>query len=283
MRSTARRAQVVDRISYRVPLDIPSFTTSRVASGGLTAGTGAGRSGTVACAAAGEALVRVEAKLLGPDANHIATTERVRIPGSRVVDENAVGAQVAHDVARRSLPRDLRMVPRDVGARDDNVAARIASDPQTRSPATTVLATVDEGHQPPAGDADAPAIGRRRGGRQGAERRHQHSAARLAIIGEAELTPGHLDPVSVKQWRRFRTERHTVHQYRSPRRPSAHGGGATRVYGDDCEISLVPTALESDTSIVIRPDSKLANVQLDLIVVKPNVSHAIRGAIDTRG
>src|SRR6185503_5973362 len=106
-----------------------------------------------------------------------------------------------------------------------------------------------------------------------AERRHHHGAARRAIIGEAELTPGHLDPVSVKQWRRFRAERHTVHQYRGPCRSSTHGGSAALVHGDDCQIPLLRSAVEADTRIVIRSDRQLANAQLDLFVVKPNVSH----------
>jgi len=81
----------------------------------------------------------------------------------------------------------------------------------------------------------------------------------------------------MEQRRRFCTERHTIHQYRCTRRDSAHCGCATRVDGDDCEISLVSASHDPDASIRVGPDSYFAHAQLDLLVVKPNVWHAGSG------
>src|SRR5688500_15778377 len=161
---------------------------------------------------------------------------------------------------------------RDVRAGYDHVARGISanSNPGCRD---AVLATVDEGHEPAARRGTC-AIGRNGLGSRDAKRGHKYRAARLTVVGEAELTPCHLDPVSVEQWCRFRTERHTIHQYRDPRRRPAHGGRAARVHGDDREISLLRKRTEPNAGVVIRSDTQLANAQLDLIVVKPNVSHA---------
>src|SRR5687768_7800747 len=219
--------------------------------------------------------VRVEAKLLGPDANHISAAEGLRVAGARPVDEHTIRAEIADDVSGRAN-RQFSVIPRHVGPRDDDVRSRITSYAKSGW-WNRVFASVDERDQSATRNADPPAIrGRSRRGRA-TERRHQHGAARLAIIGEAELTPGHLDPVSVEQRRRLCTKRHTIHQYRGPRRCSAHGGCAARVYGEDCENSLLSTSIDSDAGIVIRPYSQLANAQLDLLVVKPNMSHAGSG------
>ncbi len=141
-----------------------------------------------------------------------------------------------------------------------------------------VFTPVDERNQATAEHASAAAGCHRGRCCRRAERRHHDCAACLTVIGEAELTPGHLDPVSVEQRRRLSTERHTIHQYRGPRRHSPHSDGASRVHDDDRKSPLLWTSIEPHLRLVACPDSQLANAQLDLFVVKPNVSHAGSGS-----
>ena len=53
---------------------------------------------------------------------------------------------------------------------------------------------------------------------------------------------------------------------------------AARVHDDDRESPLLWTSIEPNLRIVTRPDPQLASAQLDLFVVKPNVSHAGSGS-----
>jgi hypothetical protein len=173
------------------------------------------------------------------------------------------------------------MLTRHVVSGNDYVAAGIATDAKAAR-RHDILAPIDERHE--SATRHTRARTRRRDWRRGrfAECRHDHSAACFAVVGEAELTPGHLDPVSVEQWCRFCTERHIIHKYRGARRYASHGRGSTRVHDDDRESPLLWTSIEPNTGIVARPDPHLANAQLDLVVVKPNVRHAVRAVTDAR-
>jgi hypothetical protein len=153
--------------------------------------------------------ISVETKFFGSHTYYVTATEQLGVARASTVDEHTIGAEVTHEVAGRR-DRDLGVVSGDGFAGDDNVAPRIAANSEARM-GHAVFATVDERYHASAGCGGARAI---RGGhrcRRRTERRHQHSAACLTIIGEAELTPGHLDPVSVKQWRWLGTKRHTIH------------------------------------------------------------------------
>ena len=172
--------------------------------------------------------IRVEAKLVRPDAQHVAASQNLHTLDAVAVHEQAVGARVGHDVSGVAGD-DLGVAAGDIGRRDHHVAPGIPPEDETCR-GNHVLAAVDQGNH-------AAARGGRCPGRRGpaepvevgdVDARDELRAPPPLVVAEIQLRPTDLDLVPVNERRGFRTEENAVdpHDCIRSRSPDGHMGTA---------------------------------------------------------